>query len=46
MYEEVERNIEMDVNQRKDMPDSERYGEIENVDVNMNECVAYAITKT
>ena len=30
---------------RKDMPVAERCGEIGNVDINMNECAAYAVIK-
>ena len=45
VYEEVEGNIEMKALKRKDMPVAERCGEIGNVDINMNECAAYAVIK-
>ena len=36
----------MKVYKRKDMPVYETYEEFGNVDINMNECVAYATIKT
>ena len=46
IYVEVEGNIEMKVYKGKDMPVNERYGEIGNVDINIYECVAYAVINT
>ena len=46
MYEEVGENTEMKIYKEKDVPVNERYGEIGNVDMNMNECVAYAVITT
>ena len=46
VYEEVGENTEMKIYKKNDMPVNERYGEIGNIDVIMNECVAYAVIKT